>query len=205
MGWTTMPMPREGTTEWFRQTLTWTSENGATTRPLATAIVERKEAYAAVETVHPDGRRQVWAAIFLLDYQPRARDGYTFGYKDMDETVGPAVCRCPEKILDMLTETESEYANSWRQRCRERLLLRQNNKLKDGDIIQLDHKLNYSGYGEFDMFQMRLDRGRSLFYALDNETLKPQFLCRITNWRERTFTRIDREEYLASTAPAAKM
>lgn len=205
MGWTYMPMPREGTTEWLKKELSWASDSGAVNRPLATAIVERKEAYAAVETMHADGRREVWAIIFLLDYKPRDRDGFTFGYKDMTESMGPVVCRCPEKILDMLTETESEYANSWRQRCRDRLLLRQNNKLQDGDIIQLDRELNYGGYGSFDTFRMKMDGSKARFYALDRDTLKSQFLCRIPNWREETFTRINPEEHLATTsAPSMK-
>lgn len=202
MGWTYMPMPREGTTEWLKRTLTWDNkENGVTNRPLATAIVERKEAYAAVETLHPDGRRQIWAAIFLLDYKPRDRDGYTFGYKDMDETCGPVVCRCPAKILDMLTETDSEYANSWRQRCRTRLLLRENNKLAHGDIIRLDRELNYSGYGTFNTFRTVIDNGKVRFHALDPETFRPQFLCRITNWREETFEKVQPEDLPVPTAP----
>jgi hypothetical protein len=36
----------------------------------------------------------------------------------MDETMGPVESRCPERILDLLTPTDSEYANEWRARCR---------------------------------------------------------------------------------------
>jgi hypothetical protein len=29
------------------------------------------------------------------------------------------------------------------------------------------------------------------FLALNSETLEPRFVCRITNWRERDFTKVD--------------
>jgi hypothetical protein len=202
MGWTYMPMPYEGTTEWFRKHLSWTSENGTVNRVLESAIVERKEAYAAVETVHPDGRREVWAAVFLLHYHPRAKDGYTFGYKDMDESVGPNVDRCPAKILDLLTPTDKEWAIAWRERCRARLARRENNKVSNGDIIKLEHALSYGGYGTADTFRVMVEGRRVIFMALDSDTLDPRFRCRITNWRERAFTKIEPD---CVAAPAAKM
>lgn len=197
MGWTYMVKPRESTSEWFKNTLTWTSEAGAVTRPLAVAIVARKEAYAAVETIRPDGSREVWAAVFLLDFKPSARDGLTFGYKDMDESMGPNANRCPAKILDLLTPTDREYANAWRERCRERLALIEHNKLAHGDVIKLDRHLNYQGYGEYDTFRANIRDGKTLFWALEPETLTAKFLCRITNWREERFEKIDPEEALA--------
>lgn len=35
---------------------------------------------------------------------------YNFYYKDMDETMGPNEAKAPEKVLDALTPTTSEYA-----------------------------------------------------------------------------------------------
>lgn len=196
MGWTSMPMPREGTTEWFKKTLTWKNPDGTTNTPLATAIVARAEAYAAVETVKPDGTRYVWAAAFMLRYNPKDRDGYTFSYKDMDETVGPYIDRCPAKILDLLTPTEHEHANAWRQRCRDRIALRAKNKFSNGDIIKLQHELNYGGYGAADTFKVKVQGSKVHFVALDSETLEPRFVCRITNWRDREFTKVDPEQAL---------
>jgi hypothetical protein len=191
-----MPMPREGTTEWFRKTLTWANKNGSSSRPLATALVNRTEAYAAVETTQPDGTRDVWAAVFMLKYNPKDRDGYTFGYKDMDETCGPNIDNCPAKILDLLTPTTSEWANQWRARCRQRIERRQSNKVISGDIIKFDHELGFGGYGSADTFKVRT-QGRSVFFhALDSETLESRFACRITGWRDRTFTKIDPADVL---------
>lgn len=42
-----------------------------------------------------------------------------FYYKEMDETCGPYDCKCPKSILNLLTPTNSEFANEWRERCRE--------------------------------------------------------------------------------------
>lgn len=41
-----------------------------------------------------------------------------FGYKDMDETMGPYYFDCPDSILNLLTPTDNEQANIWRDKCR---------------------------------------------------------------------------------------
>lgn len=46
----------------------------------------------------------------------RVQKGW-FYYKDMDETMGPYAYKCPEKILRMLTPTDNENANEWRDKC----------------------------------------------------------------------------------------
>jgi hypothetical protein len=117
MGWTFQEKPLNVKAE-LDGLLTWTSETGAR-RVLDSAIVNRTEYYAAVETIKPGGAREVWCAVFLLKFHPRARDGFTFGYKDMCETMGPYVWRCPVRILDLLTGTDNEYALRWREACRE--------------------------------------------------------------------------------------
>jgi hypothetical protein len=91
-----------------------------TSKVLRSALIGRRVYYAAVECVRTDsGKRDVWAAICLVRYNPRAADGYIFGYKDMEESMGPYECRCPEPILDLLTPTDREHARQWRARCRE--------------------------------------------------------------------------------------
>lgn len=117
MGWTFYEKPRDVKADLDRG-LTWTNETGAR-RVLDSAIVNRAEYYAAVEWIKPDGSREVWAAVFLLKFHPKAKDGCTFGYKDMSEEMGPYAWRCPVRILDLLTETQNEYANGWRTKCRE--------------------------------------------------------------------------------------
>lgn len=47
----------------------------------------------------------------------RLKDG-EFGMKVVDETMGPIESRCPDSILDCLTDTDSDHALAWRCRCR---------------------------------------------------------------------------------------
>ena len=85
---------------------------------LRSALVGLRVYYAACERTDADGTRIVFAVVCLVAYNPRAQDGYIFGYKDMDETVGPYECECPAPILDLLTETDYPHALDWRARCR---------------------------------------------------------------------------------------
>lgn len=48
-------------------------------------------------------------------------DGTLWGHKDMDETMEPYYYDCPAKILALLTPTDDDRANAWRNKCRERL------------------------------------------------------------------------------------
>jgi len=90
------------------------------------AIVKMRTAYMAVEIIRRDKEtgqldmttRKVVAFVFLLDYRPSDPD-YDMGYKDMDESMGPCASECPERILNLLTPTDHEYALAWRQRCRD--------------------------------------------------------------------------------------
>ncbi len=74
--------------------------------------------YAAVEQLLDDREREVFALVCLVRYNPRDREGYVFGYKDMVEGMGPNEADCPEAILDLLTPTKHPYAIGWRARCR---------------------------------------------------------------------------------------
>lgn len=73
--------------------------------------------YAAVERIE-DGKRMVWAAVIKTYGQDRSDPYYNFGYKDMDETMIPCYYDCPKGILDLLTPTDNENANIWREKCR---------------------------------------------------------------------------------------
>lgn len=72
------------------------------------------------ETVHagevPAGRPRTerWIGCHLLS---RSRDGW--GYKPMDETMGPHYWSCPLAYLDAATEPANEYAKEWRAKARQ--------------------------------------------------------------------------------------
>lgn len=78
--------------------------------------------YAAVERKRADGSRDVLAAVF--NTCGRSSDGTIWGYKDMDETMGPCEDKCPASILALLTPTENKNAIEWRNRCRENIRIK---------------------------------------------------------------------------------
>lgn len=67
----------------------------------------------------PEDERETWAAVFLTSVN--SRDYFNFMYKDMSETMGPCEDRCPASILKLLSPTDSEWGNEWRERCRKRI------------------------------------------------------------------------------------
>lgn len=68
--------------------------------------------YAAIRT-----EEKVFAAIYLTS--TNSKDFFNFSYKDMTETMYPFYFDCPVEILNLLTETNNEYALEWRKKCRE--------------------------------------------------------------------------------------
>jgi hypothetical protein len=112
---------------------------------LRSALVRMRVYYAAVEHVANDGSRHVWAAICLVNYNRRARDGYVLGYKDMSEDMGPYEAECPVEILHLLAPTESKNANEWREKCRKFAGLKAENarkpKLEPGQFVEFDYPI----------------------------------------------------------------
>lgn len=112
--------------------------------------------YAACERLEANGDRQVFAIICLTSTSTGARDGMTFGYKDMSEDMGPHESACPAAILDELTETRSEHAQQWRTRCRANLELQKLQRAKPtpkpGQTILFDEPLCFSDGADRDRF-----------------------------------------------------
>lgn len=76
--------------------------------------------YAAVKaTVLNTGEVETFAAVALT--HTNNRDYFNFGVKTMEESMGPCEDHCPASILSLLSPTDSEYANSWRERCRKNI------------------------------------------------------------------------------------
>lgn len=135
MGWTYQYEKPADPKAYLNSKLTWSSDTGSR-RVLASALVRQKVFYAAVEHIKPDGSRDVWAAVFLVDMK-QSRDGLRFGYKEMTEHMGPCESECPAAILKLLTplpETE-QYALAWRERCHAALKRKTQNKLQDGATV----------------------------------------------------------------------
>lgn len=99
------------------------------TRSMAPALIARDGTtwYAAVRITYKSGAANpephyeadqdasyTFAAVFLTEIS-----GREWGYKDMDETMGPVQCAAPAAILDLLSPTTAPYALEWRKRCRQ--------------------------------------------------------------------------------------
>lgn len=157
MGWLWTHKPRGMTASEYlihhSGALRWT-DSPYDYKVLDSSIVKLKTFYAAVEQVErATGQRRVWAAVFLLGYAQKSE--HNFGYKDMDESCGPCEAECPERILDLLTETEHQYAIDWRARCRAKIAERRARpKLKPGMTLKL--------YGK--PYTLGPARGKSGFY-----------------------------------------
>lgn len=127
--------------------------------------------YAAVKrTDKKSGHHEVTAAVILTHGKDRRDPYFNFGYKEMCETCGPGECKCPKSILDLLTPTESEWANEWRQRCRENLKKIPLSKLPVGTEI----KINYFG-NEVYLTKMapNYQFKRNWWYNPENNTYMP--------------------------------
>ena len=72
--------------------------------------------YAAVKSLK---QGKIFGLVCLTSVQNK--EWYNFGYKDMDESMGPAYYDCPKSILDLLSPTEYEWAKEWRAQCYKRL------------------------------------------------------------------------------------
>ncbi len=129
----------------------------ANLRVFRSALVQMKRYYAAVERIDESNKRHVFAIICLVNYNLRAKDGYIFGYKDMDESMGACETDCPSAILDLLTETESEYAKGWREDCRKRL---QKKAPSAGETIVLAPPLKFTDGAVLSRFRIVVHQGR---------------------------------------------
>lgn len=85
-------------------------------RVLASATVGRAWYAALACRDRKNGNAIVTALVVLFD-----RSGGGFGYKDMDETMGPNERSCPERILALLSPldrfSDPGFAAGWRQAC----------------------------------------------------------------------------------------
>lgn len=144
--------------------------------------------YAAAERIETGGAREVFAIVCLTRTSTGARDGCTFGYKDMTEHMGPHESDCPAGILDRLTDTDSEYALAWRARCRANLAAR---KLRDakptprpGQTIVFAEPMRFSDGRDRTRFEVVANpKGRVPLFR-DPET---GAVCRIPAFRKREY------------------
>jgi len=94
--------------------LTSESETGIKWQPLKISA-KGSTVYAAVKRTEPDGHFNIYAEVILTKVSMKHWDN--FCYKEIDETSGPCERNCPVSILKLLTPTDNETANKWRNDC----------------------------------------------------------------------------------------
>jgi hypothetical protein len=112
--------------------------------------------YTAYRTQANGHEGQVVALVFLTRWAP-SDPQFNFGFKEMDETMGPFEARCPERILDLLTPTTNEQALKWRAACREyhaqrRAQAGQRLKLRPGLVVRTAAPVVFSNGAEAELF-----------------------------------------------------
>lgn len=93
--------------------------------------------YAAIERTSDSGEKIVFAVIGHT--HSNLKDYMNFSYKLMDETMGPYNYDCPNSILDLLSPTDSEWANEWRKKCKEHKMKPKLCKLPIGSMISYEN------------------------------------------------------------------
>lgn len=119
-----------------------------------------------------DTRSYVFGAIFLTQIS-----NGDWGYKDMDEAMGPNASRCPKGVLNLLSPTTSENALRWRERCRRPRL-----QPKTGDRVRI--KEAWDPYGT-DFEKIEYGRRRGVYRSLKTGTP-----VRLSRWQLNSAERL---------------
>lgn len=96
---------------------------------------------------------------------PISRGGGETAVKMQDEEMGPCDTKCPDRLLDMLDETDNDYAKEWRAKCRAyNAKVAQAKSITEGTTIVLTKPVEFSGgYGKATRFTYTGKTAR--FYA----------------------------------------
>lgn len=154
MGWTGILYQKgQPMIDFFRQE--FEHERG---KILDCAVVHRTEAYIAYQYSYPDNERPpfVFCLTVMLRFTRCGWHGYgtELTYKEVDETMGPYICNCPERILrllsplDMVADPNTDpyrWARRWRQECWKQVNRSKAwRKLQVGDILRLRNPVRFT-------------------------------------------------------------
>jgi hypothetical protein len=113
-----------------------------------------------------------WIAVFLTR---KARDAYDFGYKEMEESMGPVEARCPRRLIAVASPlrhpdpaVEGNYAARWRQKCLDQSTAKTRRKaeLVHGATIRVSRIVEFTDGYNGDRFVVEIvkRRGRNHTY-----------------------------------------
>lgn len=184
MGWTFTNKGPGRTREFFERQFNYDKPSEGKSGKVIACSATWAVAYMAYEVIAP-GKRDVVALVCLIRHVPRAVDGYNFGYKDMEECMGPYESKCPATILKLLTPTTNESAIEWRARCWERINKRKNApKVHKGDLIHFVKPLTFKSGATLDYFR----------WVKGSTFAGPMYgLYRISNWKELEYQNLGQQ------------
>ncbi len=159
--------------------------NGENERRISRVLAAARVAgtvYMAVRTTEKaTGTSYVFAAVILISNTRR----HGFGYKDMDESMGPYECACPDRIMRLLSPLADipnpSYAADWRARVAAHrhaaaALRAKRKSLQPGSIVTLPQPVGFRDGTTADAFRVRGFRGTTpIFEPLD----RPGLSCRL--------------------------
>lgn len=82
----------------------------------------------------PEGDTKKWISVYLLQRDSASGD---WGYKPIEESMGPVQMDCPVSYLDEADEPPNEYAREWRAAVRDLAAKRASKKPKKGETWTL--------------------------------------------------------------------
>ena len=180
MGWLFKHDPIDNPVAYLTNQFTHDGESRAS-RVLGAARVANTVYMAVKVTEKATGRSYVFAAVILISNT--RKNG--FGYKDMDETMGPCACACPDRIMRLLSPVEDipnpSYAAAWRARVATHKTanaeVRAKRKtLQPGSIVTLECAVTFRDGTTASTFRMRFVRRKTpVFEPID----RPGFWCRL--------------------------
>lgn len=170
-------------------------------RVIDSAFVGNRVWYAAAEIIQDGEPQYVIALVCKVHWNPKARDGFLFGYKDMEESMGPCEAACPARILRLLSPTAKEHALDWRRRCLMRLRMH-GRKLEDGMRLRFPRPISF-GDGHAGTEFIVVKKGDSVTFR----SSEGRGRYRITGFRDMSWTvvpetRVHRTVFAAAPAAA---
>ncbi len=155
MGWTYTHRPKgQSIKDFFSNQFNYDRGDGRYGKVLECSA-NLRVAYMAYEVGCPGEEKRIIALVCLIHHSSHDVR-YNFGYKDMEESMGPVESSCPEEILRMLTPTEEKYALDWRERCWNRIKEKAKNpKLEVGMVIKTASPITFSDGSRLELFVVK--------------------------------------------------
>jgi hypothetical protein len=161
----------------------FTHDNGTTAATVISAAAVGSTIYAAIRNHDKTtGKSYVFCAVIL--FKNNERDG--FGYKDMDESMGPCEVDCPDRIMRLLSPIEEipnpGYAADWRKsvvaaKAKKAETRSKISKLAVGNKVKLAHPAHFRSSGiETDTFTIIRFHKRTPIFVADQY---PHLVCRL--------------------------